>query len=159
MHRLQWLPINLCHAWYAAMTTLTCLSIPWCCPSMICEVFLGDAYHPRSLLVWSSTAYRGDKHGSATITCDPWRFAVNASDVRRGYWPVAIHIRLFHGLCMICEASSRSICFQSLESPLQICSQRPALTWHEGQILSFCFEKPTTALNYCINTPRQSSLT
>ena len=32
--------------------------------------------------------------------------------MQRGYWPVAIHISLFYAVCMICQTSSCSICFQ-----------------------------------------------
>ena len=33
-------------------------------------------------------------------------------DFRQGYWPVPIYIRLFYAICVICRASSCSICFQ-----------------------------------------------
>ena len=69
-----------------------------CCPFMIYPIFICVAYRPLSLVVWSSTAYHDDRHGRTIIIY--------------GYLPVAIHIRLFYGLCMICQASSRSICSQ-----------------------------------------------
>ena len=65
------------------------ISIPWCYPSMIYEVFLCDHYHPLFLVVWSSAAYHDYRHGQTMIACDAWRLTVKASDVRRGYWPVA----------------------------------------------------------------------
>ena len=35
MNALRWLPIDLCRLRYAAITTSTGLSIPWCCPSTV----------------------------------------------------------------------------------------------------------------------------
>ena len=60
----------------------------------------------------SSAAWNDDKHGRTMIACDAWRLIVNAPDVRRRCWPVAIHIRLFYALCIICQVSFCSICFQ-----------------------------------------------
>ena len=94
------------------MTTSTGLSILWCCPSMIHKVFVCDAYHPLFLAVWSSAAYHDDRHGRTMITYDVWRLTVKPPDLRWGYWPVAIHIRLFYAPCIICQASSCSIYFQ-----------------------------------------------
>ena len=42
---LQWSPINFCHLRCAPTTTMTGLSIPWCCLSMIYAVFLCDDCH------------------------------------------------------------------------------------------------------------------
>ena len=62
MHPLRWLPIDLRHRRCAAMTTSTGLSIPWCSPSLIYEVFLCDDYHPLFFVVWVSATYHDDRH-------------------------------------------------------------------------------------------------
>ena len=53
-----------------AMMTSTGTSIPWCCPSTIYAVYLCDAFHPRSPVVWSSAAYHGDRRGRTMIALD-----------------------------------------------------------------------------------------
>ena len=74
--------------------------------------FLWGDCHPLFLIVWSQTAYHDDRHGRITIACDAWLLTVKAPDVRRGYGPAAIHIRLFYALCVIRQAFSGGICFQ-----------------------------------------------
>ena len=98
---------------YAAASTVTGLSIPWCCPSMTSEVFLCDA-HPLLFLVvcFFSEACHVARHVRTMMTCDAWQFPVGTPDVRREHWPVAIHIRLAWVIGTICQASSCSICFQ-----------------------------------------------
>ena len=103
MHPLWWLSIDL-------LSSATGLSIPYCCPSMIYEVFLCDDYHPLFPVVLSSAAYHDDRHGWTMIACGTWWLTVNAPNVWRGHWPVAI-IRLFYAFCMTCQ-SFCSICFQ-----------------------------------------------
>ena len=44
-------------------------TIPWCCPITIYAVYLCDAYHPRSPVVWSRAVYHDDRHGK------PWWLA------------------------------------------------------------------------------------
>ena len=61
-------------------------------------------------LVWFLTAYYDGRHGRTMITCDTSLLPIKVPDVQRGYWPVAIHIRSFCVLCMICQASSCGIC-------------------------------------------------
>ena len=70
MHPLWWLPIDLRRPQCAAMTTSTGLSIFWYCPSVTYEVSLCDDDHPLFLVVWSSAAYRDDRHGRTRIVCD-----------------------------------------------------------------------------------------
>ena len=86
---------DFCRLHCAAMMTSTFLSIPGCCPSMIYAVFLCDARHPLFLAVWSSAAYRNDRHGRTMIICDAWRLPIKVPDVRRRYWPVAIRNRMW----------------------------------------------------------------
>ena len=42
------------------------------------------------------------------------RLTIKVTDVRRIYWPVAVRTLSFTALCMICQASSCSICFRRL---------------------------------------------
>ena len=113
MHPLRWLPIDICHPRCAAITTSTGLSIPCCYPSMIYEVFLCDDCHSLFLVVWLFAAYHdAGRYGRPTITWDVWRLIIKVPDVRREYWPVALHIRSFYALSMIRQVFSCSICFQ-----------------------------------------------
>ena len=65
------------------------------------------------------------------------RSTVKASDVRRGYWIVAIHIRLFYDLCMTPKHSPVTFIFKGLDSPPQIHWQRRVLTSLRFQNLLF----------------------
>ena len=112
MSPLWWLPIEFCRLRFAATTTMTGLSIPWCCPSMIHTVFLCDANHPLFLVVWSSVAYHDDRHGWTMIAWDASWLTVNALDVQRGYRLGATHIRLFVLSVWYARAFFCSICFQ-----------------------------------------------
>ena len=87
------------------------LARPFCCPCTNYAVFLCDAFHPRSPVVWSSAAYIGDRHGRTMMNCDAWRLTAEAPKVRLGYWP-AKRICSFYALWMICQTSFCSICFQ-----------------------------------------------
>ena len=71
-------------------------------------------YHPLFPVVWFLAVYRNSRHGRAMITCDAWRLTIKVRNVQRGYWPVALLIHSFCVTCMICQASSYSICFQRL---------------------------------------------
>ena len=93
------------------MTRSTGLCIPWCCLSMIYEVFFYDNYHPLFFVVRFSAAYHDDRHVRTMTACNAWRLTVKVPDVRRGYRPIATHICLFYSLCMI---FSFSIWFKSL---------------------------------------------
>ena len=62
------LPIGFCDPRCTATSTMTGLSIPWCCPSTIYAVFLCNVHHPLFLAVWSSAAYRDDRHGRTMVT-------------------------------------------------------------------------------------------
>ena len=95
--------------------TVTGLSIPWCCPSVIYAVFLCDDYRLLFLVVWFLATYRDGRRGRTMITCDAWRLTIKVpSGVWGGYWAVAIRIRSICVLCMIYHASSCSLCFQML---------------------------------------------
>ena len=87
-------------------------------------------------------------HGRTMITCDAWQLIEKAPDVRRVYWHAATHIPLLYALCMTCQASSCSICLQSLDSPFQIRCQRPALT----SIEKYWQDKWFVELNLCGKT-------
>ena len=55
----------------AATTTITGLSISWCCPSMIYAVFLCDEYHLLfPVVLWFLAAYGDGRHGRTRIICD-----------------------------------------------------------------------------------------
>ena len=123
---LLWAPIDLIG-----------LSIPRCCPSMIYVVFLCNDYHLLFPEVWFLAAYHDGRHGLTVIICDTLQLIVRAPDVQRGCWPVAKHFRLFYALCMICQVSLCSTCFQ-------ISSQRQALTaidqyWLTSDLLNLNF--------------------
>ena len=79
MHPLWWLPIDLCHPWYTVVATLTGLSIPWCCPSMIYELFLCDDYHPQFLVICSLAAYHDGIYGQTMIACDTWQLTAKVT--------------------------------------------------------------------------------
>ena len=85
--------------------TSTGLSIPWCCLSMIYDVFLSYDYHPLFLVVC---------HHSSVLWQHTWpnydslqRLTVKAPDVWRGDWPAAFVCFM---PCMICQAFSCNIC-------------------------------------------------
>ena len=76
----------------AATMSMTDLSIPWCCPSTIYAVFLYDDCHllfPR--IIFGSVLWRQ----TWPIHDNLRRLPIKVPDVRRGYWPAAMHIRSF----------------------------------------------------------------
>ena len=76
-------------------------------------------------------AYCDGRHGRTMTTCDAWRLTVKVPDVRRGYWPVAMHIRSFCVLCMICQASSCSICFRNSFFPQPAFLKDHKSSWYD----------------------------
>ena len=76
MPQLWWSPIDTCPLQCRAHIDWPIH--PWCCPSTIYAVYLSDAFRPRSPVVWSSTAYHGNRHCRTMITCDAWRLTAEA---------------------------------------------------------------------------------
>ena len=81
---------------------------------MVYVVFLCDVCWPlfHTVWLWFSSVYNYGRHFQAMVTCNTWQFTVKAPDVQRGYFPVAIHIRSFYVLCIVCLASFCCIYFQ-----------------------------------------------
>ena len=91
---MQRSPIDFCPMRCAATTTMTGLSIPWCCSSTSNVVSLCDDYNLLFPVVWILVARRDDIHDRTTITCNVWQ---KNPDVRRRYWPVAKRINYKNG--------------------------------------------------------------
>ena len=112
MPPLWWPPIDACPLQRGTMMTTTGPSIPWCCPSITYAVYLCNAFHPRSPVVWSLARHHGDRHGWTMITCNALRLTEKATEARLGYWSAAIRSRSFYASCMKCQTSFCSIYFQ-----------------------------------------------
>ena len=68
---------------YAARTTETGLSTPWCCLTRTCTVYLGDVHpSPAFPVVWLLAVYRVGRHGCTTISCTAWCFVARLAASR-----------------------------------------------------------------------------
>ena len=124
---LLWWLIDLCCLWCAVTTTALMLSfndlhdlplqrIPSTVP---CSVIFGSVSWRQT---WPSS-------------CDDWQLTIRTPDVQRGQWPVAILFVSFVFLVWYAKYPPVAFLFKGfiylLDSPRQICSQRPALTFDE----------------------------
>ena len=98
MPQPRWSPINCCRLRCAA-TTMSGLSIPWCCTSMIYVVFLCNDYHSMFTAVrfFGSVSWRQIWPNYDNL----WRLTIKVPDVQWRYWPVTIlRVRSFCALSM-----------------------------------------------------------